>query len=371
MSTEDGFFDLTKEQVAELGITVAETEDGCQVGSIAGEIFEVVNTAASDERRDPIRYTVLLAQTAHVGERETRQFVDPVTRESMGYVFPITAFRDTENFDGKWLRRFADVAFRVATSRENISRFSAAVSIESLRDRKLFLDEVLDDTLSIVVLGNAARDQLGVDNDVLEFMLFKQGINVVHSRADLLPRAPDSEWSVRLRLVKPGDLVAGEATVFLGLLRNADRDRLGVGAFMHLYQALEFCIDHIFGWGIEKIASESLDTWDMKAELSKITGESHRLSLLDSQYLPSIPSRSSLNDLARSSRGFLTPLGIDFDDDAPWYKLLYKCRNIIVHNQIMMMKTPQVPLQDLVATLRAASIEILFSFTKPDAVTAA
>lgn len=365
MSAEDGFFDLTKEQVAELGIMVTETEDGCQIGSIAGEIFEIVNTTATDERRDPKLYIPMFAQTAHVGESETRVLIDPLTRETAGYVFPLTAFRDSENFDGMWPRRYADIAFRFATSRENIGKFSALVSIESLRDRRLFLDEVLDDALSIVVLGNRARQGLGVDNDTLELMLLKQGVNVVHSRADLLPRAPESDWNARLKLAKPGDLVAGEAAVFLSLLKGADRDRLGVGAFMHLYQALEFCIDHIFSWGVEKIANEGLDTWDMKAELSKITGETHRLGLLDSQCLASLPSRSILNDLADRSKNFLIALGVEPDADAAWYKLLYKCRNIIVHNQIIMMKTPDVPLQDLVAILRTASMEILFSFNRP------
>jgi hypothetical protein len=368
---EEVFFDLTKEQVAELGIVVVETEDGCRVGASTGEIFEIVNTATPDERRDPKLYTAMLAQTGHVGERETCELLDPLNGKTAGYVFPLTAFRDTENFDGMWLRRYADVAFRAATSRETISQFSAGISIESLRDRRLFLDEVLDDSLSIVVLGNAARELFDVDNDTLEFMLFKQGVHVVRSRADLLPQAPGSEWRTRLKLVKPDDLVASEAAVFLNLLKSADRDRLGVGAFMHLYQALEFCIDHIFGWGVEKIANEGLDTWDMKAELSKITGESYRLGLLDSQYLPGLPSRSVLNDLAQESREFLAALGVGLDPDATWHKLLYKCRNIIVHNQIMMLKTDHVPLRDLVITLRAASMEILFSFTKPAAGVAA
>ncbi len=365
MSGEGGFFDLTREQVAELGITIAETDSGCQVASSAGEIFEIINTTAPDERRDPKRYTSMLAQTAHVGESETCQLIDPLTRESVGYVFPLTAFRNTDNFDGIWLRRFADIAFRTATSRENLSRFSAATSIESLRGQSLFLDDALDDTLAVVVLGNQALEKLGVEIETLEFMLFKQGLNVVHSRADLLPHGPVSDWSARVRLTKPGDLVAGEAAVFLSLLKSADRDRLGVGAFMHLYQALEFCIDHIFGWGVAKIASQGLDTWGMKAELSKITGESHRLGLLDSQYLSGLPSRSIFSDLSACSREFLSALKVDFQPDAPWHKLLYKCRNIIVHNQIMMMKTPNVPLQDLVTTLRAASMEVLFSFTKP------
>lgn len=299
-----------------------------------------------------------------MGELETRQLVYAETQERAGYIFPLTAFRDSENFDGTWLRRFADVGFRFAASRESISTFGAAVSIESLRNRNLFVDEVLDDTLSVIVIGNAAREKLGVDIDTLELMLFKFGVNVVRSRSDILPRAPAAEWSSRLRLSTPGNLVAAESSIFLSLLKSADRDQLGVGAFMHLYQTLEFCIDHIFSWRIEEIAREGLDTWSMKEQLSKITGGSHRLGLLDTKYLSALARRSCLNELSEGSRRFLTALGMEFELDAPWHKLLYKCRNIIVHNQMMMMKTANVPLQELVQTLRSASFEILFSFSK-------
>lgn len=371
MAISDGFFDLSKDEVAELAIEISETDEGCRVDASAGELFEIVNCAAPDERRDPSLYSVFVCQTAHVGERETRRLDDPITGATLGYVFPVTAFRDSENFSGIWPRRFADVAFRYATAVSILAEFRATVSIESLRDRKLYLDQVFDDTLSIAVLGNAARDGLAVDADTLELMLFKQGVGIVNSRLDLLPNPASPPWSSRIKLVKPGRLVAREAAVFLSLLKSADRDRVGIGAFMHLYQALEFCIDHIFGWGVKRIARERLDTWEMKNQLSRITGESHRLSLLDAECLPTLPSRASLNQLADVCRDFLSALTVEFDPDAPWHKLLYKCRNIIVHNQIMMMKVPNVPLQTLVATLRAASIEILFCFAMPATAEAA
>jgi hypothetical protein len=362
MAAADGFFDLSKHEVAELAIEISETDEGCRVDSIAGQLFEVVNCAVPDERRDPLLYSSFVCQTARVGERETCALVVPITGATLGYVFPVTAFRDSENFQGAWPRRFADVGFRYATTFSALSNFGAAVSIESLRGHKLYLDQVFDDRLSIAVLGNDAREGLGVDPDTLELMLFKQGIGIVNSRLDILQTTVPSPWSNRIKLTKPGPLVAREAAVFLSLLKSADRDRVGIGAFMHLYQALEFCIDHIFGWGVEKIARQRLDTWEMKNQLSQITGEPYRLSLLDAEYLRTLSSRATLNDLADGCRDFLSALSVEFDGDTPWHKLLYKCRNIIVHNQIMMMKVPNVPLQTVVNTLRAAAIEILFCF---------
>lgn len=366
MATDGGFFDLSKDDVAELGIEVSETDIGCRVEANGGELFEIVNCTAADEHRDPSLYSVFICQTAHVGERETSVLIAPKTGITIGYVFPIAAFRDSENFEGKWLRRFADVGFRHATSLPVLATFGAAVSIRSLRDQRHYLDQVFDDRLSIVVLGNEALDGLSVDTGTLELMLFRQGVGIVSSSLDILPNPAPSPRSSRIKLVKPGPLVAQESAVFLSLLKSADRDRVGIGAFMHLYQALEFCIDHIFGWRVEKIAKDGLDIWEMKDQLSRITGESHRLSLLDSECLRTLPSRATLSDLADSCRDFLKALQVEVDTDAPWHKLLYRCRNIIVHNQIMMMKVPGIPLQPLVATLRAASIEILFCFALPD-----
>lgn len=362
MAAADGFFDLSKDEVAELAIKVIEMDGDCRVDSDAGQLFEVANCTEPDERRDPLLYSSFVCQTAHVGERETRVLVDATTGATLGYVFPVTAFRDKENFIGTWPQRFADVAFRYATTFSALTTFGASVSIESLRGRKLYLDQVFDDRLSIAVLGNEARETLSVNADTLELMLFKHGVGIVNSRLDILQAPIQSSWTSRIKLTKPGQLVAQEAAVFLSLLKSADRDLMGIGAFMHLYQTLEFCIDHIFSWGVARIAQQQLDTWEMKSQLSQITGEPYRLSLLDLEHLRTLSSRATLNDLSDSCREFLRALNVEFDSNMHWHKLLYKCRNIIVHNQIMMMKVPNAPLKMLITTLRTASVEILFCF---------
>ncbi len=368
MPTTGGFFDLSKDEVAELAIHISETDDGCLVNSNAGALFEISNCTQPDERRDPGLYSVIVGQTAFVGERESRPLIAPTSGATLGYVFPVTAFRDSDNFDGLWPRRFADIGFKFATMLPNLAEFGNSVSTESLRGQRVYLDQVFNDALSIVVLGRAVLDQMTVGSETLELMLFKEGIDQVRSRHDVLRDPPSWPWRNRVKLTKPGKLVEDEAAVFLSLLRSADRDRLGIGAFMHIYQAIEFCIDHIFGWGVKKIAVDQPDTWEMKNRLSQITGEAHRLSLLDADCLSTLPSRDSLNQLADCCRDFLKALNVEFSEESPWHKLLYRSRNIIVHNQIMMMKVQNLPLQELVSALRTASMEILFSFAKPTAL---
>ena len=368
----DGFFDVPKEAVSELEIEVVETEEGCRVASKAGDLFEIVNGAPPDVRRNPTLYSVFVCQTEHTGELDTRPLLDSTLGKTVGYVFPVTAFRGGEAIDGTWPRRFADIGFRHATQLPILSEFGAAISISAIRDRKVYLDEVFNDDLSIAVLSNDARDALAVAPDTLELMLFKQGIEIVHSRFDIRSDPPALSGLTAARLIKPGPRVAGEATVFLSLFKSADRDQTGVGAFLHLYQALEFCIDHIFGWDVTRIGHDtSLDTWAMKEQLSRITGETYRLSLLDARFLRALPSRAPLNQLAQACSNFLKALEIEFETDAPWFKLLYKSRNIIVHNQMKMMKATSVPLRDLITTLREAAIEILFYFSMSEQIQAA
>jgi hypothetical protein len=119
VSRENRFFDLTQKEVAELGIVVAEADEGFQVGSNSGPIFTIKNPTDPDEQRPVNAYTTFLAQTAHVAERDTCRVVAPISDRTLGYVFPIAAFRDPENFEGIWLKRFADVSgqlFRLKAS---------------------------------------------------------------------------------------------------------------------------------------------------------------------------------------------------------------------------------------------------------------
>lgn len=365
MYTGDSFFDLSKEQAKELGITLSNDEKGCKIASVTGDLFEVVNTTQPDERRDASLYKTFLVQSYHAGERESRQIQAAPSQETLGYIFPIAAFRDSENFEGKWVKRFADVGFRAVTSYEYFANFGANISVDTLRGRQVYLDDVLDESLSIVVFGRQSLEKMEVDDATLRLMLLRRGLNVVDSIYDYTSKLSKSEWNYKVKLDSPGKILSSEAWVFLDLFKSVDQGHSLIGSFMSLYQALEFCIDHIFTWEVARIADSNLNTWDMKSELSKVTGESHRLGILDIECINGLKSRSILRDLAEVCREFLHSLEIDVDEDAPWYKLLYKCRNVLVHNQLMMLKKRDVPLSDLVTSFREASIEILFAFSKP------
>lgn len=362
---ESRLFDLSKDQVAELGIRIEHGRGSAHVTSTSGPLFDIINGIGADDERDINNYHVRVCYTGFSGESQTTSLLAADSDKTIGYIFPITSFRSGDNLGGAWPRRFADVGFRSVTVPDTLAIFSNFGSTATYRGAELFLDEVIPDELSVMVLGRESLAQWGVDLKTTELMLTRAGVSLLSSLDDVATAHIAGSWTAKTRLMKPGPLVADDAQVFLNLVRSADHDRVGVGAFMHLYQAMEFCIDHIFNWGVSQIAKESLDTWEMKARLSEITGESHRLGILDAHCLGEIRSRGSLIELQGSCSDFLNKLSVEHDASWSWHRLLYKCRNIVVHNQVKMLKASAVPLQHLNTCLRAAALDILFAFSLP------
>lgn len=365
--SEPRLFDLSKQQITELDIRIQHERGVAHISSNAGPLFDILNNIEADEQRDVNLYKANFCYTGFHAQSQTSALVDLSTDRTIGYVFPITAFRDSESFSNNWERRFADVGFRRVINLETLAVFSTSGSVVAYRGNDFYLDEVIPDDLSILVLGTEGLEGLDADLASLELMLSKAGITLLDSPGETQFAPKAASWKRRVKLSKPGQLASSDAPVFLSLIQSADRDPVGVGAFMHLYQILEFCIDNIFDWGVNAIATESLDTWTMKARLSEITGESYRLSVLDTDCLKTLHSREPLNILRASCSEFLTKLDIIHDETNPWYKLLYKCRNVIVHNQIKMLKSSSVTLSELNTCLRAAALEVLFAFDRPGA----
>ncbi len=365
MNEVPGLLDLSIGQINELGVRIVHEDGRARIFSNYGMLFEIRHGIGSDEQRDITKYHVRMCYSGFPGEAQTSRLRLRNSGTTIGYVFPLTALRDAEHLGDVWPRRFADVGFRSTINIETLSRFANVGSVGGYRDQALFLDELLSDDLSILVVGYENIKIGGISAPVLELMLLKEGITLLSGLEELRVARKADNWRYQITMAKPGEIVTADAAIFLNLIKSADQDRIGVGAFMHLYQAMEFCIDHIFSWGIEKIAHSNFDTWEMKNRLSEITGEKHRLRILDTECLSSLQNRTSLSELRDSCQMFLTAVGVDYKEDSGWYSLLYKARNIIVHNQIKMMRAATVPLTELNSCLRVASLDILFAFDKP------
>ena len=98
-----------------------------------------------------------------------------------------------------------------------------------------------------------------------------------------------------------------------------------------------------------------------------MSADQRRSVLLDSYCVPAIQQRDSLDDLKSACVNLLTKLSIAYDEKCHWTTLLYKVRNSVVHNQILILKSNAIEdLSEVNQCIRRAALDLLFSFEKPD-----
>jgi hypothetical protein len=361
MSQQKRLFGLTQDEEADLGIQFEHELDRSVVQSAAGELFQIRNCLNSAEQRELKNYEV---QCCHTGVANQSAITCVRSHESgntIGYIFPVTAFREQVGEPDDWITKFADVAFRGVVSKGFLTSFANAGDISALRDREIYLDDILSDDVSILVYGSEVAKSDGLDQAMIELSMLKSGIMTLSDLGDLDWSFPDFNYTKNLNIKKVSPVFCNETSIIKDLICISDMHRSSIGSFLSLYQALEFCIDCIFEWGVHQISTMNLDTWQLKDQLSRITTERRRLAILDSCCLSRMTSRTSLTDLKDSCIVFLQKLGVGEVNDMNWHQALYKVRNIFVHNQIKMMKSQNSYDEQFYSVFRKAVLDVIFS----------
>ncbi|KPB02060.1 hypothetical protein [Ahrensia marina] len=359
------FLDATPEDLKSLDLNVARSEQEAQLKSDLGVICTVKHGITVSSQRDSGKYYALLCNLGPVREAGTCIVSLSPGQHRLGFAFPLTALKSGVGIEEGWPSNFAEVGFRKLTTLENIHKYSVVRSMAELKHRELYLDELYSDNLTMFVFSREALANADVSTSILELMLLERGVYQVLGFQSLaetinglhpLPSGP-----IKLRL--PCLDAQGDSEVISELIKRGDADVSGVGGFLQYYQILEFCIDRIFQQEIRQLPSAQLDTWALKEQLGNITSERKRIAWLDVKYLRSTVDRNAFEELKVECIGFLKNSHIEIDEQKSWHECLYKVRNIIVHNQIKMHRTPgRVSLQDLNMALRKSSFELLLHF---------
>src|SRR4051794_1408776 len=129
MRSSKNIFGLTPEEASELVLNIVHAADRSHVTSQSGDLFEILNNIRSDEQRDIQKYFVAFCYSGFSGEAQTSRLLLRGTDETIGYVFPVTAFRDGDSIGGEWPRRFADVGFRTIVSLSFLKDFAHSISL--------------------------------------------------------------------------------------------------------------------------------------------------------------------------------------------------------------------------------------------------
>ncbi|MBB2203887.1 hypothetical protein [Gluconacetobacter takamatsuzukensis] len=359
-------FGLSADEAAELRLEIGFSESVAEIKSQTQPVFEIMHRLPDIDLRDVNLYFFAFCLTGHSGEAQISRLQMRGTHASLGYVFPMTFFRGEAAIDGDWPKRYARVAFHKLIDLSNIANFAPEATLHGFRDRCIFPDEIFPDHLSIVVAGLKNLNDAGIGIEQLKLMLLAQKITIL----DRYERDPNfyssDKFSMSVSLAAVSPVIGEDIGVIFQLLRQSDTDTSEVGRFLKLYQLIEYSIEKVYAWSIKALLGMDISSWRLKKKLATITADRSRLGILAAHCLQPTVNRVAFDALAVACRELLGDLGEELEDGGSWHHLLYNVRNIVVHDQIKLIRTPNDFLPALNDALRDACFELTSTLTEPD-----
>lgn len=365
-----GFLDLDSAAVAELGIWSEFEEQSFVVKANTEALFSISHAISVEEPRDEKRYLACFCQTGHSAAADFRPVVFRETEKTMGYVFPVTTYQETDLLEG-WSARFAEVGFRRLLSLETLDRFSRYRTIEALNGRQdLSLDEVFPDDLSVLVLGIEQLKQSKFSLVELQLALLGVDVWIADDRPPPMAIQNQNQGEPKTyRVRRASQLLRSDIEYFAKLFRDADRDSSEVGRFITYYQVVEYCIEKIFSWRIAQAARQTLTAWELRERLNDASSEKKRIGILASDCLDTGWKREASRDLSDACRHILDAVGEAYDEGEQWGLLLYRVRALIVHNQFRLLRIEKSEMIEQVNdALRLVCLELVACFKKADSL---
>lgn len=312
------------------------------------------------------RFAVFPCYTGLTAESQICELRVGKERNTFGYVFPTTSFRNGAGISEKWPLIYADAAFRKFMNLNYLQEFQAQIALDEIGVEPIPLDRILDDSLSILIVSLEVLAKHEFNEHLLDFLLRRHGVSICEDRRDLSLVLPIAEYNPGLNVQKPQLDLSTDIEKLRLLLKNADRDNSEIGRFVQYYQFIEYMISEIFQWGIHYAAHEGMTAWMVKERLSRLSSERQRLHILSGACLRAMHDRSGEDDLVSACCDFLDLVGIERGDKKAWYSLLYIVRNAVIHNQVSLLSTKFLAaLKGVNIALRRVALDTLISFERP------
>lgn len=176
----------------------------------------------------------------------------------------------------------------------------------------------------------------------------------------------EDKFSASVRLAALSPVLDEDIEVIFQLLRQSDADTSEAGRFLRLYQLIEYSIEKVYSWSLRALLGMEMSSWRLKKRLSAITADRSRLGILAAHCLHPTVNRAALDALAVTCRDLLKDLGEKLTGQETWDFLLYSVRNVVVHDQIKLIRTPNDYLPSLNDTLREVCLELTSNLFEPD-----
>ncbi len=362
------FFGETLHELVSNGLRAEHSQGQAIITTETGELFRIFHNLQPEEPFDETRFKTLTCYAGDLAASDLPTVRDQATSKTIGYLFPLASFRNEADIDDEFIRKFADAGFQQFVTPERLSHFRHKENLATIRGQALYLDDVVDDNIALLVLSREVLGELEISDAELDFNLRRESVSICSNDTELNSSPMGFQAEGHLNLRRPKSILPEDLELLRQLLRNADLDNSKIGKFIQYYQFFEFMISKIFSWGIPQVYNdEGLTPWSIRERLEKIGGEKRRLSLLNSKCVPKLERRENLTQLKQVCSDLLQKLEIPFSEDAAWYTLLYRVRNSVVHDQILILKSGAINELSTVNTcLRQASLDLVFSFEQPD-----
>ena len=359
----DNFLDASREDLAVLSLQVDHSNSNATLISAAlGEICTIEHNIKVEDPRPIAEYHVVLCRSPHLAESSSCEIKLSPDGNRLGHFFPLSALRSGYGIDDGWPSKFAEVGFRKLTSLAALDKYSTIRTIEGLRDRVVFLDEVFADNSALCTFSKAALANHNINAETLELMLLEHGIQIASGPEVRLAELNEKfEFSNKLRM--PCSEAIPDAKIFSELIKRGDSNISEPGSFLQYYQVVEYCIDRIFDIELAKVPGLNLDSWTLREKLANVSSEKHRIAILNSEYLTKQVRRDRFAELKTACSDLLRDTDAAIDEGSDWHQWLYKVRNVLIHSQIRMQKQAgEMNIVDLNLALRRACFELLFYF---------
>ena len=350
----------------EVQLSVSPRDSGCIISSEGVNLFEIVHSIPEAEQHPLTSFHLALCRTGNSAElQSTAVKLRGEDRNSLGYCFPVNAFGNAEAFDARWTAVYGSAAFRFLTQAQMLRRVLSDDTLHSLRGQEVGVHNIYDDDMSVLILGREALDRFGVSSSQIPLMLAREGICVTDEE-DYGSYPPIFKpWQQSVSLTRTSEEFRNEEELFWRLIRMAARSGWETGSFLILYQCLEYSIQRVFDWGMININPQGISTWDLKERLSKLTSEKFRLNILNNHCLGGRVDAEITESLKLECRSVLSTLGDDVTTHASWTGALYALRNLVIHNQIRLMRRTDLSLRAVNIALTRVCLEIIGCLRAP------
>lgn len=350
-------------EIAELGFTARLDPSGVKI-SRDGDVVCIAKNPFAEDARDPTKYIVLPCYTGNLGERQISALkMKGSERGTIGYIFPLEALRTGHFIEDDWQRRFAWVGVNSLLSASG-QHVTASPSSDILANEYISLDELFFTHTSVAVLGRENLERHSVAETEVALMLMACGVRFPTTFASFNARPPLVEWSSSLSCKRISSEASSDLKVLETFIRLADEFDAPVGVFLTLYQIIEHWSGKSFNTALASTYADSPTPWKLKKRLTKLSMDRWRLARIDELSLREA-DRTSLNELGRECRHFLSFIGENVKDNDSWWMSLYAVRNIIVHDQASFVQSGFQNLDILNRRLRESCLELLSCYKSP------